>query len=114
MLKRIAIMMLVVVSMIAAKPFHGPRSDKKTYSSTLSSPAQAGDVQLKPGEYKIKLDGSPFVLTDQAGHKIEANATMETADHKFTQTSIAMTTENGGPRIVSIQLGNTSSRIVFQ
>ncbi len=114
MLKRVAIMMLVGISIMAARPFHGLRSDNKTYTFTLSSPAQAGDVQLKPGEYKVKVDGSQFVLTDQAGHRIETNATMETADHKFTQTSIAMTNENGGPRIVSIQLGKTNSRIVFQ
>ena len=115
MFKRIATLILVVgVFIVSAKPFHGLRTDQKTYTFTLSSPAQAGDVQLKPGEYKIKLDGSQFMLTDQRGHQIETTATVENVDHKFTQTSLMIRNEDGGPRIVSIQLGNTNSKIVFQ
>lgn len=113
MLKRIAIMTALAVSIVSANPFHG-RSDRKTYTFTLSSPARVGDVQLKPGEYTVKVDGSQIALTDHMRRRIETPATLEAGDRKFTETSLIMSTDNGEQRIVLIQLGNTTNKIVFQ
>ena len=104
MLNRIAILMLVSVSLISAK----------TYTFTLSDTVQAGTVQLKPGEYRLKMDGSQIVLMDQTRHQIDITARLETSDHKFSQTSIKTSNEDGKARIMSIELGHTTSTVVFE
>lgn len=104
MFRRTAILMLIGVACLSAK----------SYTFTLSSPAQAGTVQLKRGEYKLKVDGSQVVLTDQTGHRIETTAAVEDADQKYPQTTLTMSNEDGGPRIVSIELANTTRKVVFQ
>ena len=104
MFKRIAILMVVCVALVGAK----------TFTFTLSNSAQAGAVQLKPGEYKIKLNGSEVVLTDQNGRQIDAAAKLETADRKFSHTAIMVSSADGGSRLVSIELGSTNSKVIFQ
>ena len=39
----------------------------KSYDIDLPTNAKAGAVELKPGEYKLKLEGSQAVLTDTRG-----------------------------------------------
>ena len=41
----------------------------KTYDITISSPTKVGSVQLKAGQYKLKVDGSNAVFTDQNNDK---------------------------------------------
>ena len=112
MFKRIAILMILCVAVVSAKTFTLMRA--KTFTFTISSAAHAGAVQLKPGEYKIRLNGPEVVLTDQSGHQIDTAAKIETADRKFAQTAIIMSHEDGGSRIVLIELGSTNSKVVFE
>ena len=78
MLKRIAILALLGVSLASAK----------TYSFVVSEPTNAGQAQLKPGEYSLKLDGSQVVLKDMTGRQIDVTAKVEPADRKFDETAV--------------------------
>jgi hypothetical protein len=69
---------------------------------------------LKPGEYHLKLDGTQVVLTDQESNRIDATAAVETGDHKFTGTAIVVSKADGTNRILSIELGGSTSRVVFE
>ena len=104
MLKRIAIIALVAVSLASAK----------TYTFVVSDVAQAGSVQLKPGTYNLKVNGSDVVLVNSVGQKIEVNAKIEAADQKFDNTAIATTKEGGTSRILFVNLGGTRSKVVFE
>jgi hypothetical protein len=104
MLKRVAILALLGVSLGSAK----------TDTFTVSDPTQAGSAQLKPGEYKLKVDGSQAVLMDNAGHRIDVSVKIEAADQKFNQTSVSISKAVGTNRIQSIQLGGSNSRVGFQ
>ena len=104
MLKRFAMFALLCVSLASAK----------TYSFTVNDPAQAGHTRLTPGEYHLKLDGSQVVLMDASGHRVDANAAVQAADHKFDQTAVITTKADGTNRINSIELGGSKSKIVFQ
>ena len=104
MLKRVAILALLGVSLASAK----------TYTFTVTDPAQAGKVQLKPGEYSLKLDGSQVVLMDRDGRRIDTTAKVESADRKFDQTAISSSKADGTNRIEAIQLGGSKYRVVFQ
>lgn len=104
MFKRLTIVALMSVLLASAK----------SYTISISDPATAGTTQLKPGEYKVKLDGTQVVLMDNNGKRIDTLAKVETAEHKFDQTSISISKADGANRIVSIQLGGSTNRIVFE
>jgi hypothetical protein len=69
---------------------------------------------LKPGQYSIKLDGSKVMLKDSEGRQIDTTAKVETADRKFEQTSVVVSTKDGVTRIGSKDLGGSNERVVFQ
>lgn len=104
MLKRIATLALLGVSLASAK----------TYTFAVADSVQAGKVQLKPGEYSLKLEGSQVVLMDANGHRIDATAKVEAADRKFDQTSVFTSKADGANRIRSIELGGSKNRVVFE
>ena len=104
MFKRLTIVALMSVLLASAK----------SYTITISDPASAGSVQLKAGEYGLKLDGTQVVLIDKAGKQIETTAKVEAAEHKFDQTSISISKADGANRIISIQLGGSTNRVVFE
>jgi len=104
MLKRIVMFGLLAVALASAK----------TYTFTISDPAQAGNVQLKPGEYHLRLDGTQVALMDEGGHQVDAAATVEESDRKFGQTSVSISDVDGIHRIESVQLGGSTHKVVFQ
>ena len=104
MFKRLTIVALMSVLLASAK----------SYTINISDPATAGSAQLKAGEYRLKLDGTQVVLIDKAGNQIDTTAKVETAEHKFDQTSISISKADGANRIISIQLGGSTNRVVFE
>jgi len=104
MLKRIALLALLAVSLACAK----------TYTFTITEPTQAGNVQLPTGEYSVKIDGSQIILTDSDGHRIDVIAKVEAAGQKFDYTAVWTTKTDGVNRIEMIQLGNTTNKLVFE
>ena len=108
MFKRFTILALLSALLLSAK------MGTKTYTFSISNQAIAGNAQLKPGEYHIKLDGAQVVLTDKSGLRIDTTATVETAERKFDQTAVATAKESGTDRIIYIELGGSSNKVVFQ
>jgi len=104
MLKRIALLALLAVCLVSAK----------NYTFVVSEPTQAGSVQLKPGEYTVKVAASQVVLIDNDGNRIDVAATVETTDQKFDQTSVWISKTDGTNRLESIQLGGSNTKVVFQ
>jgi hypothetical protein len=104
MFKRIAMLALLAVSLVSAR----------TYSFAISDPAQAGTAQLKPGQYRLRLDGSQVVLLDKTGHQIDTAARVEESEGKFDQTSVTTTRVDGTVRIESVELGGSHTKVVFQ
>lgn len=104
MFNRLAIIALLGVSLCSAKSF----------PFNLADISQAGSVKLKPGEYAVKVDGDKVTLVDHSGHAIETNAKLETADHKFAYTEVAISSAGGTNRIESITLAGSKNKVVFQ
>lgn len=104
MLKRTAILALLGVSLAGAK----------TYTFSVSEPAQAGQALLQPGEYSVKVDGPQVVLMDKSGRPINATVKLETGERKFDQTAVSISKANGANRIQWIQLGGSKHRLVFE
>jgi hypothetical protein len=104
MLARLLLAMLLSVSLATAK----------SYSITLSDRAKVGDTELKPGEYKLKLEADKVMLIDREGRTIETKAKVETVERKFNQTAVGLTKKEGTNKLEWIALGGSKSRVVFE
>src|SRR3954469_21338872 len=86
----------------------------KSYDIILSSAANAGDLQLKPGEYKVALEGSKVRFTDvKTGKAFETTAKVENSDKKFSGTAVDTMKVNGSEQIREIDLGGTRTKVEF-
>jgi len=83
-------------------------------SFSLSSPATAGGVELKAGDYQVKVQGEEISLQPASGKPIKVNAKIETLEKKSrTETSIEADRKDGKMVINSITFGHSKSKIVF-
>jgi len=85
----------------------------KSYEFTLSSPASFGANELKPGEYKVKFDGTQATVTDEQTNKsftvpvkVEHNN-----GQKFGQTTVQSANQGGVDHIVQINLGGSDTKL---
>lgn len=86
----------------------------KSYDITLNAPAMAGATELKPGEYKLKLDGSQAVITGQQNAKsVTVPVKVENSGKKFDYTSVESTNQGGMDTIQAIDLGGSNTRITL-
>lgn len=104
MLRRMAILGLLVASLALAK----------TYSFTISDPTLAGKTLLKPGDYRVKLDHSQVYLTDRDGRHIDTTATIESTSKKYPDTAVAMSKADNVYHIEYIQLGGSTNKVIFR
>jgi hypothetical protein len=68
--------------------------------------------ELKPGEYKIQLNGDKATI--KAGKQtVEAAVKVENGTEKFSDTSVRYATANGKMTVQEIRLGGTTTKLVF-
>lgn len=103
-----ATMKFLVLFLTAALAFAGAAS----YSVTLFQPSVVSGTELKAGEYKLTIVGDKATIT-KGKEKIEADVKMETADTKFSATSVRYADQNGKMKVQEIRLGGTNTRVVF-
>lgn len=86
----------------------------KTYDIVLSNSAKVGSVELKAGEYKVKMEGSNAVFTNvQTSEKFTAPAKLENTGKKHDYTAVQSTTQNGTDHIQAIELGGSQDTLEF-
>ena len=86
----------------------------KTYEITLSNPTKVGNVQLKPGQYKLKVDGSNAVFTDlNSAKSFTTPVKVETTDKKFDDTRVQSVKDGEADRINEIDLGGSKTKLGF-
>lgn len=86
----------------------------KSYEVVLSSSAMAGNLELKPGQYRVKVEGSNAKFTDENTLKTyQAPVKIEQATEKFDQTAVDTTNQNGANHIQTIELGGSNTKLEF-
>jgi len=86
----------------------------KSYDITLSTRAMAGGTELKPGEYKLKVEGSQAVFTDvQSSKSWTAPVKIENSATKFGQTVVESTSQGDMDHIHAIDLGGSNTKLEF-
>jgi hypothetical protein len=87
---------------------------QKSFTVTFDKTATVGAVTLKPGEYRVKVDGSNAVFTNVNSYKsVTTPVKLETADKKFKETSIDSVKSPAGDTVSSIMVGGTSTKLDF-
>ena len=103
MTKRLVIAFLVLALAVACA---------KTYYVTLYQPTVVAGVELKPGEYRLDLNGDKVVLKN-GRHVAESTVKVEDNGEKFSRTSVRYDNGKGQYLIREIRLGGTSLKLVF-
>lgn len=86
----------------------------KSYDVVLVAPAMAGANELKPGDYKLKIEGSQAVFTDVRSDKsFSVPVKVENSDKKFGNTSVESANQNGMDTIQSIDLAGSNTRVML-
>jgi hypothetical protein len=99
---------LLVFAMMAVSAV----ASAKSYSVTLFQRSIIGGAELQPGDYKLELTESK--VTMRSGKKTaEAAVEVQTADEKFSSTSVKYQNGDGKYRILEIRLGGTKTKLLF-
>jgi hypothetical protein len=87
----------------------------KSYNITVSSPSKAGSVQLKPGQYKLTVEGGNATFTEQTkGQKsFTTPVKVEEGDKKFNDTRVISSKEGEVEKITEIDLGGSKTKLGF-
>lgn len=86
----------------------------KTYEITLANTAKAGAVQLKAGQYRVKVDGDKAVFTDvDTAKQYTVTVKLENAAKKFDETKVDSVSDGKIDNLKDIQLGGSTTQIDF-
>ncbi|MFN9083381.1 MAG: hypothetical protein ACK5XD_00205 [Acidobacteriota bacterium] len=82
------------------------------FTVTFYQPARIAGAQLKPGAYRVKVDGDKIIIRD--GKKtIEAAVKSEQVSDKFKSTSVRYLTGDGQLTVDEIRIGGTNTKLVL-
>ena len=86
----------------------------QSYRITLSTVSKIGNIEFKPGEYKLVIDTPKVSLTNlNSGKAVELEAKVEDAETKTDHTAIHSTKVDGVAQISEIRIGGSKTRIAF-
>ncbi|HYP14293.1 MAG TPA: hypothetical protein VEQ63_10255 [Bryobacteraceae bacterium] len=105
--------MIKKISMSAITLALAVASAASSYRVTLFQSSFVNGQELKPGDYKIQLNGDKAVISGNR-QKIEANVKTETTDEKFAANSVRYRNGDGKYRIQEIRLGGTKTKLLFE
>jgi len=86
----------------------------KSYDISVGGTLKAGETELKPGAYKVKVEGTEATFTDSHSKSVTVPVKLEKADKKFDETAVETKEENGVRSMEAIRLGGSTTRIVFE
>lgn len=83
----------------------------KSYSIRLFQPSVIGGTELKPGEYRLEVKDENVVI--RSGKQVgQAPVKVETADNKYSTTTVRYTNGDGKYHIQEIHLGGTNLKLL--
>jgi hypothetical protein len=86
----------------------------KSYNIVLTNPTQAGSLQLKAGEYSVKLEGSFVVLTNlETTKSYLALVRVASGVTTYDRTAVETTHTGDQTRIKTIELEGTDETLEF-
>jgi hypothetical protein len=84
-----------------------------SYTVSLTKANMIGTTELKPGDYKIEVDGDKAILR-QGKVQTESPVKVEEADTKFAANVVRyVNSADGKLHIQEIRIGGTRTKLVF-
>ena len=83
------------------------------YNVTFDRPAVVAGVELKPGDYRVTVDGDKVTISSGKQTAAEAGVAVHTEDRKFSSTSVRYETSDGKNNVTLIRLGGTNQVLEF-
>ena len=90
----------------------GIASAATSYNLTLHTPATVAGKELKPGNYKVQVEGSSATIKGDGG-SVQAQVTPTQNASKYSSTTVQYHVANGKNRVEEIRLGGTSTKLIF-
>ena len=85
----------------------------ETHRLTLYSPTMVNGTELKPGDYKLEIDGGKAVIK-RGKDSVESAVRLENGDKKFGSTTVRYDGADGRYKLSEIRLGGTKTKVVFE
>jgi hypothetical protein len=82
------------------------------YNVTLYQPSIVNGTELKPGDYKVEVNDNTVTIS-KGKQSVQAPVKTETADSKFSSTSVRYLNGDGKYRVQEIRIGGTNTKLVF-
>ena len=87
-------------------------SAASSYHFSIFQPSTVAGKELKPGDYKIELNGDKATI--KVGKQtLEATVKVESGTEKFSETSVRYNSADGKMLVQEIRLGGTKTKLVF-
>ncbi len=102
--------LLTVAVALSTLAIAGP----KNYNVVFSTPTKAGSIDLAPGDYKMKVEGSNAIFTDEhTGASVTVPVKVENTETKFNSTVLDTKMEGKTALLTSIELGGSKIKLEF-
>jgi len=86
----------------------------KNYNVVLSTPTKAGSVDLAPGDYKMRVDGSNAIFTNEhTGASVTVPVKVEDTQTKFNSTVLDTKMQGNTAELIAIELGGSKIKLEF-
>lgn len=86
----------------------------KNYELTLSSTTKVGNLELKPGQYTLKVQGDKAIFTFvNTAKQFTTNVKVEATDQKFDTTRVNANKQGNVDIVKDIELGGSKTRLQF-
>src|SRR5437773_1956824 len=82
------------------------------YRVTLYQPSVINGTELKPGDYRVEVNGNKATIKGDK-QTVEASVNVEEASAKIATTTVRYTTGDGKNKVEEIRLGGTKTKLVF-
>lgn len=99
----------LIIGMLAGLPV----ASAKSFDVSIAEASVVHNLRLKPGDYRLKLDGSNAIFTDADGNSFKTAVSVEQEPKKFPDTEVLSTNDANDQRIEEIQLGGTRTKLKF-
>jgi hypothetical protein len=90
----------------------GALAQAETYNVTLLKPSVVAGTELKPGDYRVEVTNDKAVIS-HGKQRVETKVKTETADKKFSSTTVRYEMEGEKYKVQEIGIGGTRTKLVI-
>jgi hypothetical protein len=87
-------------------------ASSSAYRINLDKPAMVSGAELKPGEYRLEVNGDRVTISNKKT-TVDASAQVENAGDKFRATTMCCIGDDGKYNLQEIRIGGTNQKILL-